>query len=57
MTTVIKVSERTAKLLKIVSLLDQTTQIKIADEAIEKYVGRRKASLKKRLVEIDKGLL
>ena len=45
----IKVSERSAKLLRVLSALDDTSQVEIADQAIAAYVEQRKKSLKGRL--------
>lgn len=55
----IKVSEKTAKLLRMLSALDGASQVEIADSAISEYVASRKSALKGRLSEvqalIDKG--
>ncbi|MHB8696188.1 MAG: hypothetical protein ACYDHH_33670, partial [Solirubrobacteraceae bacterium] len=49
----IKVSERTAKLLRVLAALDDTSQVEIADSAIAAYVEQRKKSLTSRLGEIQ----
>ncbi len=48
----VKVSEKTAKLLRMLSALDGASQAEIADSAISEYVESRKAALKKRLGEV-----
>lgn len=49
----IKVSERTAKLLRVLAALDEKSQVEIADSAIAAYVEHRKKSLTGRLSEIQ----
>ena len=46
---VIKVSERTARLLKLLSALGDKTQIEIADESIVEYAERRREMFKKHM--------
>lgn len=50
----IKVSERTARLLRLLAALDDSSQAEIADAAIAQYVEERKKSLKGRLTEVQK---
>lgn len=49
----IKVSERTAQLLRVLSAIDGASQTEIADSAIAEYVEQRKKSLTGRLTEIQ----
>lgn len=49
----VKVSDRTAQLLRVLAAIDGTSQAEIADSAIAEYVEQRKKSLKGRLTEIQ----
>lgn len=49
----IKVSERTARLLRVLSALDDSSQTEIADTAIAAYVEQRKTQLSGRLSEVQ----
>lgn len=49
----IKVSEKTAQLLRVLSAIDGSSQTEIADSAIAQYVEQHKKQLSGRLSEIQ----